>query len=181
MLQEDHEGFPSLPGRALADVFQGPTNTPCLPTLCVETILCTDGVHRQPAQARSVACPATLTPAATGRCSKEIRSLSRVRHLLAEPRCQPPARAIQPLCGLHLSVTAGYDSTCSTAPSGCCRNTWDHRYVKDVEVISCLQGHGCGILPRSPCSARRSDTFLSLGPWTRPDPRQLCKNPFGEK
>ena len=113
--------------------------------------------------------------------SKKIRSLSRVRHLLAEPRCQPPARAIQPLCGLHLSVTAGCDSTCSTAPSGCCRNTCDHRYVKDVEVISCLQGHGCGILPRSPCSARRSDTFLVLGPWTRPDPRQLCKTPFGGK
>ena len=36
-------------------------------------------------------------------------------------------------------------------------------------------------LPRSPCSARRSDTFLSLGPWTRPDPRQLCKTPCGGK
>ena len=164
-----------MPGRARADVVQGPTNTPCL----------YHHMHRwgapQLAQARSVACPATLPPAATGRRSKEIRSISRVRHLLAEPRCQPPARAIQPLCGLHLSVTAGCDSTCSTAPSGCCRNTWDHRYVKDVEVISCLQGHGCGILPRSPCSARRSDTFLVLGPWTRPDPRQLCKTPFGGK
>ena len=36
-------------------------------------------------------------------------------------------------------------------------------------------------MPRSPCSARRSDTFLSLGPWTRPDPRQLCKTPCGGK
>ena len=36
-------------------------------------------------------------------------------------------------------------------------------------------------LPRSPCSARRSDTFLDLGPWTRPDPRQLCKTPCGGK
>ena len=36
-------------------------------------------------------------------------------------------------------------------------------------------------LPRSPCSARRSDTFLILGPWTRPDPRQLCKTPPWEE
>ena len=36
-------------------------------------------------------------------------------------------------------------------------------------------------LPRSPCSARRSDTFPSLGPWTRPNPRQLCKTPCGGK
>ena len=34
-------------------------------------------------------------------------------------------------------------------------------------------------LPRSPCPARRSDTLLALGPWTRPDPRQLCKTPCG--
>ena len=78
-------------------------------------------------------------------------------------------------------MTAGCDSTCSVAPSGCCRNTWYHQYVKDVEVISCLQGDGCGVLPRSPCSARRSDTFLDLGPWTRPDPRQLCKTPPWEE
>ena len=32
-LQEDHSGFPSSPGRARADVIQGPTNTPCLLTL----------------------------------------------------------------------------------------------------------------------------------------------------
>ena len=33
-------------------------------------------------------------------------------------------------------------------------------------------------LPRSPCSAHRSNTFLSLGPWTRPDPWQLYKTPL---
>ena len=44
----------------------------------------------QHAQARSVALSYDAVPAATGKKSKKIRSISRVRHLLAEPRCQPP-------------------------------------------------------------------------------------------
>ena len=36
-------------------------------------------------------------------------------------------------------------------------------------------------LPRNPCSARRSVVaLLSLGPWARPDPRQLYKTPLGK-
>ena len=59
--------------------------------------------------------------------------------------------------------------------------TWDYQrgfvesYPTSRRVVVILS------LPRSPCSARRSDTFLSLGPWTRPDPRQLCKTPCGGK
>ena len=59
--------------------------------------------------------------------------------------------------------------------------TWDYQrgfvesYPASRRVVVILS------LPRSPCSARRSDTFLSLGPWTRPDPRQLCKTPCGGK
>ena len=36
-----------------------------------------------------------------------------------ESRCRSPARAIQPLCGQHLSVTTSCGRSCPTAPGGC--------------------------------------------------------------
>ena len=158
-VQEDHDVFPSLPGRAECGC-NSETNQHSLSyhLFGVETLLlCIGGMHHGlVTQARSVALSYNVVPAATGKKSKKIRSQSRVRHLLVELGCQQPVRTLQPLCGQHLSVTASYDSTCLTAPSSCFCNTWDHLYVRYVKLFPTSKSVGVFVaLPRSPCLVRR--------------------------